>query len=198
MERSPNAPNVRRPHDRQSAVTEGTTRLMTITKTCKNELTADRLREVLEYDQSTGEFRWIVRRRGIAYQTRAGRLARNGYWEICVDRTLFGAHRLAWLYIYGHWPPSDVDHIDGVRHNNRIENLRAATRSQNCANGKKSARNTSGYKGVRWSKHAKKWVARIGILYQTIHIGYFDSVDDAYAAYLAKADELFGEFSNGG
>src|ERR1700738_4035243 len=100
-----------------------------------NDLTAEHLRELLNYDPDTGEFRRRASRGGEAAGTLAGCPRRpGGYRIICVDRVIFLAHRLAWLHSYGVWPTKDIDHIDGDKTNNRIANLREATPAQNVMN----------------------------------------------------------------
>jgi hypothetical protein len=89
-----------------------------------------------------------------------------------------------------------VDHINRNTLDNRRENLRLATQSQNQANRGKPSNNTSGYKGVRWHKTAKKWVAQIKFKKLYFYLGSFDKPEEAYAAYCAKAKELYGEFAN--
>jgi len=89
----------------------------------------------------------------------------------------------------------DVDHRDGDKLNNRKENLRLCNRSQNLANKKLGAKNTSGYKGVTWFKRDKKWRAQIKHNRKAIHIGYYDNLEAAAKAYDEKAREFFGEYA---
>lgn len=89
-----------------------------------------------------------------------------------------------------------VDHINRNKLDNRRENLRIATHSQNHANTGIRKDNSSGYKGVHWNKQSQKWVAQIKINKKTKRIGAYDTPEEAYKAYCAKAKELFGEFSN--
>lgn len=90
---------------------------------------------------------------------KAGDLAgfiNNGYWGVRMNGKFYAAHRIVWL-LHNDFLPRDVDHIDGNPLNNKIENLRAATRQQNAYNSKKPSNNTSGYKNVIWHKNSKKW-----------------------------------------
>ena len=89
-----------------------------------------------------------------------------------------------------------VDHINGIRLDNTISNLRWVSNQQNCYNRSVSIRNTSGVKGVTWSKDKKRWRAIITFNCKMIHIGYFINLDDAKIARQQKACELFGEFVN--
>lgn len=158
----------------------------------KTELTAARLRELLHYDSETGAFTRKVTT-GNMGRWKSGQLAgskskQTGYIEICVDAKKYQAHRLVWLYVYGKWPEQDIDHKNGIRDDNRISNLRQATRAENNQNRVLDKRNTSGYSGVTWSKAWGKWVARINVNKKAIHIGYFDDPAVAGRAYLeAKA-----------
>ena len=156
--------------------------------------TAERVRELLSYDPETGDFRWMVSRGG----QRAGSIARcvrhDGYVVIMIDRKLYYAHQLAWLYMHGELV-SELDHINGIRSDNRIFNLRPATRTQNNGNSRKPKHNTSGFKGVCYHKRDKKWQAQIHHKGRQIWLGLFDTAEAAHAAYCEKANELFGEFA---
>ena len=149
-------------------------------------MTQKLLREVLCYDSETGVFRWRV---SPSHRAPVGSLAGtrhpSGYRRIIFCGRRYYAHRLAWLYVYGHPPKMNVDHINGIRNDNRIRNLRVVTQSQNCGNARLSAANTSGFKGVVWDKSRKKWAVRIKVNYKTIHLGRFDDINEA--AKIAKA-----------
>lgn len=163
-------------------------------------LTADRLRDVLRYSPSSGEFHWRVSN---SYRKPAGSLAGDkkkdsGYVLIGVDRVRYRAHRLAWLYMTGAWPSYQIDHIDGDRSNNRWENLRDATQQQNSANMRRRSSNLCGVKGVSrycGSSGYVSWRAHIFVNGKTMYLGCFSTVDEASAAYVAAAREHFGEFA---
>jgi hypothetical protein len=160
----------------------------------KQELTAERLREVLSYDPDTGVFTRKVR---TAQSVRVGDVAGTrhicGYWQINVFGALYLAHRLAWLYTNGEWPAAEIDHINGNRLDNRICNLRAATRHENGSNLRKpKSTNTSGYLGVTWSKQRRKWAAQITVNRKGRVIGFFEDPAEAGAAYLQAKRELHG------
>ena len=158
-------------------------------------LTQERLKELLSYDPDTEEFRWRVTRGGTARAGSVAGYARpDGYIKIKIDGKFYLAHRLAWLYVHREFVP-EIDHINGVLSDNRIANLRPATHSQNLGNGRKHSDNTSGFKGVHWDKRRKKWRAVIGHNSCQIHLGRFDTIEEAHAAYCDKARELFGEFA---
>lgn len=92
----------------------------------------------------------------------------------------------------------EVDHIHGNKADNRRSELRLANKIQNQQNKKTSGRNTSGFKGVDWSKQRGKWRARICVNKKSVHLGFFDTPEEGYAAYCAAADSYFGDFANYG
>lgn len=103
------------------------------------------------------------------------------------------AHRLAWRIYHGTWPERDLDHINGVRHDNRISNLRLATPSENSANCKIYKTNSVGYKGVRKSYNGG-YIARVQHNNKRHYLGIFDTAEDAYKAYKSASKTLRGEF----
>jgi len=107
------------------------------------------------------------------------------------------AHRLAWLYMTGSWPNSDIDHEDRDRSNNAWRNLRLATKQQNARNRTITSNNTSGVKGVSWDKEKQRFQARLGCSGKNIHVGYFSTLAEAATARHAAATEAYGEFANG-
>lgn len=157
----------------------------------ESNLTAARLRELLNYDPSTGLFTWRVSRQGSGAKPGklAGAKGKNGYVYIGVDQRRMLAHRLAVLYVTGSLPAGLVDHIDGVKVNNRWANLRSADKSINGQNMRKPhSGNSSGLLGVSRSKvnDANPWLAQIkppGC--GTKNLGYFSTPEEAHEAYLA-------------
>lgn len=156
-------------------------------------LTAARLRELLRYDPETGAFIRLVTRGGSRAGNAVGCINALGYSVIMVDYKLHAAHRLAWLYMTGDWPPHEIDHADMDRSNNRWSNLRSATKSQNMSNTGVPAHNTSGYKGV--IRHGERWIARIKKNRKVHHLGIHNSPEEAHNAYLRAASALHGEFA---
>jgi len=108
---------------------------------------------------------------------------------------MYKAHRVAWAYVYGEWPALDIDHIDGQRGNNSINNLRLATNRQNQAN-RKAAFGKSIYKGVCFHKAHKKWMAQLKNNGETEFIGYFSSQEEAALAYNKRAISIHGNFAS--
>lgn len=159
----------------------------------KSTLTQERLKELLSYNAESGVFTWRVdasaRRKAGSV---AGCLAPTGYVVLRIpgDR-LHAAHRLAWLYVYGHMPHADVDHVDGRKANNAIGNLRLADQVLNQQN-RKSARadNKTGLLGVCFDKRTGRWRAEIKANKVRTFLGRFQSKEDASAAYLAAKREL--------
>lgn len=152
-------------------------------------LTAERLRELLTYDPETGVFKWNAGGKGRRLDRVAGGLHPTlGYWYIGVDRVKYPSHRVAWLYMTGKWPEHEIDHINGVRSDNRWSNLREATKSQNMQNQRRAVRGTSQYLGV--CALGKKWKASIQVDKKSRHIGVYLTEEDAYAAYLEVKRKL--------
>lgn len=158
-------------------------------------MTQERLKELLAFDAETGTFTNLVDRGGCKVGSVAGSVKRHGYVSIELDGKRYYAHRLAWLYVHGEFPSGYIDHKDGDGLNNRMENLRAATPSDNQCNRKPDARNTSGVRGVTWSKAACKWMAQIAKGGRNHYLGLFADIKDAEAAVTKARQELHGEFS---
>lgn len=155
-------------------------------------MNSEKLKELLHYDPETGVFIWKVNRGGKAQAgTIAGRTDGHGYRQICVCSTMYMAHRLAWLYVYGVLPKQQIDHINGIPDDNRIRNLREATQLENNQNNIKYSNNKSGYLGVCLYK--QKWMAQIQTNGKKKYLGLFNSKEEAYAVYL-KAKEALHEF----
>jgi hypothetical protein len=170
-------------------------------------ITAAELRKLLHYDPETGVFTWLLRPGAGArlertwntrYADKRAGTVRNGYIAILIAKRAYKAHRLAWLYVHGSWPTEAIDHINGVRSDNRLVNLRQATRSQNSANSRAPSTNTSGIKGVAWDARRNRWTAYIKVAGRPRNLGRFHTAEEATAAYLAAAREHFGEFARAG
>ena len=156
----------------------------------------DLLREFLSYDPGTGVFRWIKTRSSrIMVGDVAGSYNADGYWQINFGKKLYLGHRLAVFLMTGRWPEHTVDHRDRNKSNNRWENLREASYSQNSANMVRRPNNTSGRKGVFFGRNSKRPFAQIMVNRKSIHLGTFDTVEEASAAYETAATKYFGEFA---
>ena len=121
----------------------------------------------------------------------------TGYKIFRVDYRQYREHRLIWLYVHGK-VPKFLDHIDGNKQNNNIDNLRKATKNQNQHNTILSSKNTSGVKGVSWNKQSQKWRARIKLKKKEIHIGNFTTLKEAEFAIRKAREKLHGKFTNHG
>ena len=158
------------------------------------------LHKLLEYNPDTGVFTWMVERGGRTARvgSPAGSTDKRGYKSIRINRRIYYAHRLAWLYVTGENPSLQIDHIDGNRSNNRAANLRQATHGQNMHNSRIKSNNTSGVKGVTWDKSTEKWCVRIVVGRRCLHLGLFRSIEDAAEVVKAARPLLHGEFCNHG
>jgi hypothetical protein len=120
----------------------------------------------------------------------AGSPHNAGYLQICIARKKHLVHRLIWMYHYGEMP-TQIDHINGQRSDNRIENLRECSYSENHGNKQISRNNTSGYKGVFLDKRDGFWFVYVANEYK----GRYRTIQEAADAYDAFAKEHFGEFA---
>jgi len=148
------------------------------------KLIQERLHELLHYEPETGIFYWKVGARNIKVGDIAGTPS-CGYVKIGISGTIYPAHRLAWLYVHGYFPESEIDHINRDRADNRICNLREVSHVCNRRNIRNQKNNTSGVKGVSWFNHHLKWRSQINLLGKPHNLGYYSSFDDAVCARLA-------------
>ena len=158
-------------------------------------LSHEELVRILDYDPVSGIFRW---KENLSSRNTIGRIAGSvskitGYVQIRIRRKLYYAHRLAWFYVHKNWP-INVDHQNLDRADNRLDNLREATKAQNNRNALLSKNNSSGYKGV-FKKSENKFFARISHKSRSIHIGCYETAEDAAQAYDHKAIQLYGNFA---
>lgn len=167
--------------------------------TSSQSITLERARQLVAYCPETGIFTWKLNRRGSA---RAGAVAGcddgSGYWRIGLDRGSYLAHRLAWLFAYGDWPAHEIDHRNGVRSDNRVENLRSATKTENMRNRGLHRNSTTGVSGVHFDARKQRYRARIKIGGANKSLGFFKSLDDAAAARQRAEQEHFGAFWRAG
>jgi hypothetical protein len=141
----------------------------------------DYIHENFEYKE--GELYYKIRTANcIQIGQKAGGIKENRYYAIRIKGKNYFTHRLIFLYHNGHLPEF-IDHIDRNKLNNNIENLREVTKSENHMNIAKYKTNKSGFKGVSWSRGAKKWQAQIQINCKKIRLGYFTTPELAYEAY---------------
>ena len=162
------------------------------------ELTQDRLKSLFSYDADTGHFTRIKASgpRGDVGKF-AGWIGGSGRVYIKIDGKSYQAHRLAWLYTYGQFPATDIDHKNLNPQDNRLSNLRIATRSQNQANREKLTTNKCGFKGVNFHKASNKFVAQISFQGKKLYLGGYDTPEQASLIYQQNAANLHGEFARG-
>lgn len=145
-------------------------------------VTAEKAKELLDYNAATGVISWRSSKGRSRKGDIAGTLDSKGYLQIGIDGRLYRAHRIAWLIACDAWPEDQIDHINGIRTDNRLENLRCVTCQGNRRNAAIRSNNTSGIAGVHWNKSTGAWQARIAIDGKYRHIGFFDDIKDAALA----------------
>lgn len=160
---------------------------------------AELLRELVDYDSSTGTFCWKVPGRK-QHGFHKGPASTNGYCHLFIKGGYYLSHRLAWLHHYGEWPNGELDHVNGDRADNRIANLRIADAAQNMWNRSVHKNNRTGVKGVRYiwkgrpNRGSRIWFAQIFVRGKFINIGRFPTLEGARIAYERAAKLHFGEF----
>ncbi len=175
--------------------------MMASSREQRTRLTRADFLSIFAMDPETGGLTWKVERRVGRGKGRlmriagdpAGFMGSNGYQMISVGRERFPAHRIVWLIVHGDWPGGEIDHINGVRDDNRPCNLRVATGNQNRANTPSRAK--SGLKGVTRPKQTTRYVAQITVDGKNCYLGCFKTAEDAHAAYSVAARAAFGEFA---
>ncbi len=154
-------------------------------------MTQKRLKGLVYYDSETGIFFSRRSRKALGSPKAAG------YLTVQLGVRHYSLHRLAWLYMTGEFPKEVVDHIDHNKRNNTWTNLREATQVDNCKNQQLAKSNTSGFTGVRWNDTRNKWTAAIKVERKNIHLGVFNSFEDAVVARMA-ANEKYKFHENHG
>lgn len=160
------------------------------------------LRQLLRYEPETGKLFWKERdlkfftgmEREKAASCRRWNLQFSGKEALTASRCgylsgrildgAYQAHRVAWAIYYGNWPSTQIDHINGDRKNNKIENLRDVTQQENCRNLGMRSDNSSGHVGVAWFERDQRWRAYITVGGKQVHLGYYVSIGEAVAARL--------------
>ncbi|BAM29118.1 HNH endonuclease [Xanthomonas phage CP1] len=163
-----------------------------------------KLRNQIRYDPDTGNFYWLEMVYDSVSNTFHGVVdpeagpvkaykMSSGYLQIKTGAQKHLAHRLAWVLATGKWPSRQLDHINGVRDDNRLCNLRECTIAENAQNRGMRSNNTSGYTGVSWNKRTQRWEAYISVAGKRINLGYYHTPEEAHRAYLEakKAHHTF-------
>lgn len=170
----------------------------------RNRLSAEFVREMLDYDPIAGILTWRPRASAPPnWNSRcggkiAGFINEQGYRIVRLCGRSHAAHRLIWLMMTGDYPPEHIDHRNCVRDDNRFENLRCASHAENMQNTGAKSTSSSGLKGINKHAQCNRWIARVHHRGKRIYLGLFDSAEAAFAAYTAKAAALQGEFFNAG
>ncbi len=151
------------------------------------KISVARLHELFTYDYATGSLFWKVARSSARPGKEAGYINSTGYRRVCIDSKETGAHRVVWALVTGDWPIGHIDHINGDKLDNRIENLRDVCASMNTQNLRRAKRNnqSSGLLGVYRASSSDKWRSQIRINGQIKHLGTFGSAREAHDAYVA-------------
>ena len=162
------------------------------------DLTQEEAIRLFDYNPETGDLTRLVN----VSNTKAGDLIRSidgmGYFRLSCNGHSYLAHRVIWLMVYGEFPLDQIDHINGIKKDNRIDNLRDVSRSENGRNSKKSIKNTSGFIGVQYDKRRNNWYARAQDSdFNTKYLGSFANKSDAVNARL-KAEIEYGYHENHG
>lgn len=161
-------------------------------------ITQERLKQLLHYDPITGIFtRVAVNNSRCKIGERAGYLD-DDYYKIGIDGKYYRAHVLAWLWVNGEMPTKEIDHKNGNKLDNRLDNLRECSDTQQAQNRPVRKDSKSGYKGIKFRGEkwkGKKWQARICLNGKRISLGHFEHIEQAIAAYDWHAVRLFGEFA---
>jgi len=169
----------------------------------------DAVRQILRYDASSGKLFWLPRdefkikssahratwNKRFAHKEAFTYVHKSGYKVGTLLGAQMKAHRIAWALYYGEWPSEEVDHINMVKTDNKIANLRLATDSQNASNKSLYSNNTSGFKGVHFHKQSGKFRAGIRLNGKQKHLGSFDSAEEGAAAYQRSMKEYHGAFA---
>lgn len=174
--------------------------------------TPDEIKQLFDYDPTTGDvlykprpLTWFIATDDPALRERthrtwngkypgtaAGIKGGNGYLTTALHGKRLSLHRIAWVIAHGEWPKGDIDHINGDRADNRIENLRSVTRGENSRNRAKGRNNVSGVPGVTFYTKYKKWMAKFEFKGRTHFVGYFESKAEAAAAIRKKRLDVGG------
>lgn len=158
----------------------------------KRELTVDRLKELLRYESETGKFFWLKTTRVTRADGEAGSVRVIGYRGITIDGVTYYAHRLAWLYVNSEWPKRNIDHRNGDRDDNRIENLADVTSSQNSHNTMRlGPNNSTGFRGV--ARYRDKFISQGSFEGKAYAFTMRDTPEEAYEDYKKRYIEHFGK-----
>jgi hypothetical protein len=177
----------------------------------EKSISPDELRALLRYEPETGKLFWRPRRAELFKTDNASKIwnsrfpdteafttpDKNGYLRGTLYGKPFASHRVIWAMCLGEWPDGQIDHVNGIPNDNRIENLRLVNNLQNHKNRKLHRTNTSGVMGVTWYKRHAKWHAWIVVSGKRVHLGYFGAIEEAIKARKI-AEAQYGFHANHG
>lgn len=164
----------------------------TVTMSNSSDLSQESLKKVIRYEPETGLF-YRISKRGTEKLTGTYDHS-TGYIRIKVYKKLYAAHRLAFLYMNGAFPPADTDHINRVRSDNRFLNLRECSHAQNSYNRSMSKRNKTGYRGVSRVPNSTKFRVCLAVEGKINYLGLYDDAEEASLVYDKKAKEVYKDF----
>lgn len=153
------------------------------------------LRRILRYEPETGYLFWRERRNGVNIHKPAGNVNQKGRAVIKIDGKTYQQSIVIWFYMTEYWPSLEIEHQNKQKTDNRWNNLREATRSENMANSPVQARSRTGLKGVTIHSQSGKFVANIRVNYKLIYLGIYETKEEAGAAYERAALKYFGSFA---
>lgn len=162
-------------------------------------ITQEQVKKLFTYNPKTGYLIWLEDRgpNKVKGNPAGSKSLTRRYITLRIDGKSQQVHRLIFLYHHG-FLPKFVDHIDNNQKNNKIENLRGCTHSQNICNSRIRSNNTSGIKGVSWDKGRKKWIGHLSLLGRSYYIGRFKTKSEAEKAIKIKRESVHKEFCNHG
>lgn len=158
-------------------------------------LTFEYVDSLLRYEPETGLLFWKIPRRNCRLDRPVGGGNSYGYIQISINYERFSGHRLAWLLSTGKWPVNDIDHKNQNKGDNRLVNLREATRSENKMNVSLQSNNKSGIQGVNFNLEKKRWQVRVKIHGISKHIGWFETLEKAKDVRLKAEKKYYGKFA---
>lgn len=158
-------------------------------------MTQDDIKSILNYDSLTGLFTWKINKGRVKKGTEI-KYINNNYKYVGINYKTYALHRLAWLYVYGYFP-KEIDHINGNKSDNRIDNLRECTRQQNCQNRIDTKNKSSFIRNVHWHKLAKKWQVRVQIKNKRLCLGLFDDLELAELVAEEARNKYHKDFAYG-
>jgi len=164
----------------------------------QSSVSIEEIKARVRFDSETGKLHRVTASGGSKVGQETGSMSSSGYLGVGICGKAFLCHRIAWLLHYGEWPEFEVDHINGMKTDNRISNLRSATRSENVNNTNLRSDSTSGYKGVNYSNQHGRYRARIVVKGKRMHVGMYDTPEQAHEALCAARNAYHGKFCNNG